>query len=384
MLNLKLLEYSLLSLVRRKGKNLSLLLVYALVIATLGSVLFLTHALKVEATQVLQAAPEIVVQRTMAGRHDLIPVDYAATIAAFPGVGQVTPRVWGYYYDSLVKANLTLIAVDGYHEELELLAGRLPQAPGECAIGQGVATAFGPQLGDILVLEDSNSQRAEFLVSGVFRSSSSLLTNDLVVLQESALRDLFNFPADMATDLTVQVHNPREIATIAKKIAYYLPDTRPLTRDELLHTYDSLFNWRSGMMLALSLAAVLAFCILAWDRATGISAEEKHEIGILKALGWETSDILAVKLREGLLISVSAFILGLLLAWLHVFGLGAPLLVPLLKGWSILFPDFELTAVIDLYQVVVLACLTILPYLACTLIPAWQTAIADPEQVMRG
>ncbi len=384
MLNFKLLEYSLSSLWRRKEKNLALVVVYALVIATLGSVLLLTHALKTEAVMTLTASPEIVVQRMLGGRHELIPIDYAQTIAEFPGVGKVTPRVWGYYYDSLVKANLTLVGLAGYHEQLELLAGRFPQAPDEGVIGAGVADAFGPQIGDLLVLEDSSKRRTEFHVSGIFRSQSNLLTNDLVVLQEGALRDFFGIPDGFATDLTVQVFNPREIDTIARKIAYFLPDSRPITRDELLHTYDSLFNWRSGMMLAVFMSALMAFLILAWDRATGISAEEKREIGILKALGWETSHILGAKLREALLISLTAFIVGLLLAWLHVFVLGAPVLMPLLKGWSVLFPTFDLPRVIDLYQLAILGFVTIVPYLACTLIPAWKAASSDPDDVMRG
>ncbi len=382
--NFKLLEYSLSSLWRRKEKNIALMVVYALVITTLGSVLLLTHALKTEAVMTLTTAPEIVVQRTQGGRHELIPVHYAETIAGFPGVGKVTPRVWGYYYDSLVKANLTLIGLGGYHEQLELLEGRFPQELDECVIGAGVADAFGPQIGNLLVLEDSSKRRSEFRVTGIFRSRSNLLTNDLVVLQEAALRDFFAMPDGFATDLTVQVYNSREISTIAKKIAYFLPDSRPITREELLHTYDSLFNWRSGMMLAVFVSALMAFLILAWDRATGISAEEKREIGILKALGWETSHILGAKLREALLISLSAFIAGLLLAWWHVFVLGAPLLMPLLKGWSVLFPTFELTRVVDLYQLAVLGCVTILPYLVCTVIPAWKAASSDPDDVMRG
>ncbi len=382
--NFKLLEYSLSSLWRRKEKNIALIIVYALVIATLGSVLLLTHALKIEAVTTLTAAPEIVVQRTQGGRHELIPVTYAETIEGFPGVGKVIPRVWGYYYDSLVKANLTLIGIEGYQEQLELLEGRFPQSPDECVIGSGVAAAFGPQIGDLLVLEDSSKRRSEFRVTGVFHAASNLLTNDLVVLQEAALREFFAMPDGLATDLTVQVYNSREISTIAKKIAYFLPDSRPITREELLHTYDSLFNWRSGMMLAVFASALMAFLILAWDRATGISAEEKREIGILKALGWETSHVLGAKLREALLISLTAFIAGLLLAWLHVFVLGAPLLVPLLKGWSVLFPTFDLPRVVDLYQLTVLACVTILPYLACTLIPAWKAASSDPDDVMRG
>ena len=381
---LKILEYTLSSLLRRKYKNLSLIAVYAFTIATLGSVLFLTHALKLEATGSLTTAPDLVIQRISAGRHDLIPTDYTVIINKLPGIESVTPRVWGYYYDSLIRANLTLVGISTYQGKLELLEGRLPENPQECAIGMGVAGAFGPTIGDNLVLEDSEKSRTVFKISGIFRAESNLLTNDLVVLQETALRDFFSIDKRMATDLVVQVHNQREINTLAKKIKHLLPDTRPITRDEILHTYDTLFNWRSGMMLAVAVAALIAFCILAWDKATGISAAEKQEIGILKAIGWETADVLSVKFWEGLVISLTSFILGTLAAWIHVFVLDAPALVPLLKGWSVLFPKFQLTPAVDFYQLFVLAFLTIVPYLVCTIIPAWKSAITDPEQVMRG
>lgn len=381
---LKILEYTLSSLLRRKYKNLSLIAVYAFTIATLGSVLFLTHALKAEATGSLTDAPELVIQRISAGRHDLIPTDYAQVIQKLPGVGSVTPRVWGYYYDSLIKANLTLIGINSYQDKLDLLEGKLPDNSQECAIGMGVAKAFGPSIGDDLVLEDSAKTRTVFKISGIFKTESNLLTNDLVILQEPALREFFSIDQGMATDLVVQVHNQREIKTLAKKIKYHLPDTRPITRDEILHTYDTLFNWRSGMMLAVAVGALIAFCILAWDKATGISAEEKQEIGVLKAIGWETSDVLTVKFWEGIIISLTSFILGILAAWIHVFIFNAPALIPLLKGWSVLFPEFQLTASIDFYQLFVLAFLTIGPYLACTVIPSWKTAVTDPEHVMRG
>ncbi|WP_321366120.1 ABC transporter permease [uncultured Desulfuromusa sp.] len=381
---LKILEYTLSSLIRRKAKNFALIVVYAFTIATLGSVLFLTHALKKEATGSLTEAPALTVQRISAGRHDLIPITYAETIKNLPGVKSVAPRVWGYYYDSLIKANLTLIGIGTPQEKLTLLDGELPKAPQECAIGKGVADAFGPAIGDNLVLENSEQESTTFRITGIFQAESNLLTNDLVILQETALRDFFSMDQKMATDLVVEIYNPREIKTLAKKIKYLLPDTRPISRDEILHTYDMLFNWRSGMMLAVAIAALISFCILAWDKATGVSAAEKQEIGILKALGWETADVLTAKFWEGLVVSLTSFLLGFLAAWIHVFVFGAPALVPLLKGWSVLFPKFQLTPAIDFYQLFVLAFLTIVPYLICTIIPAWKTAVTDPEHIMRG
>ena len=62
-----IMDFSLSSLARRKGKNISLLLAYILLVFLLASVMFFTHALKNEASRVLNNAPEIVVQRMEAG-----------------------------------------------------------------------------------------------------------------------------------------------------------------------------------------------------------------------------------------------------------------------------------------------------------------------------
>ena len=145
-----------------------------------------------------------------------------------------------------------------------------------------------------------------------------------------------------------------------------------------------VFNWRSGMMLSVFSAALIAFCILAWDKATGISADEKQEIGILKAIGWDTSEVLALKFWEGLIISLTSFLLGTIAGFIHVFIFNSFFLAPVIKGWSVVFPDFHLTPYLDPYLVFTLGSLTIIPYVASTVIPAWKTAITDPDTIMRG
>ena len=137
------------------------------------------------------------------------------------------------------------------------------------------------------------------------------------------------------------------------------------------------------MIIVILSAAVLAFIILAWDKATGLSAEEKKEIGILKALGWETSDVLLMKYWEGVVVSLSSFILGLLLAYMHIFFTSSVVFEPALKGWSVLYPDFRLTPFINAYQVAVLFFLTVVPYTVATIVPSWRAATIDPDSVMR-
>jgi len=384
MRRLKILEYALGSLWRRRGKNISILIVYTFTVSALASVLLLTQSLRHEASQLLAGAPDLTVQHLMGGRHDLISTDLVAAIQKIPGVGAVRPRFWGYYFDPLTEANYTLMAIaPDAPQELQLLAGRLPDGPAQCAVGAGVAELRKLRLGGDLVLVDSNNVGVTFEVVGIFRAKSALLTNDLVVLTPDELSTFFAFPAGRATDLEVEVFNPNEISTVAAKIKTLEPSARPISKREIGRTYDAVFHWRSGMMLSVFFSALVAFAILAWDKATGISAEEKREIGILKAIGWGTADVLELKFWEGAAISCTAFLLGLNLAILHVYVLHAPLLMPVVKGWSVLFPEFRLTPVVDLYQIFVMAFLTVVPYVASTVIPSWRTAITDPEEVMR-
>lgn len=381
---LKILEYSLCSLARRKFKNFSIIIIYSFTIAALASILLLTHSLKEIAINVLVDGPDIVVQRLAGGRHDPIPVHYAQDIAKLPGVGRVNPRLWGYYYDSLYQTNYTILAVHQDLPSLEMVEGRMVAANGECTVGQGVAKAQNAEIGDELLLINSTGVGYSCEINGMFKARSNLWTNDLILFTEKDLQGFFAMPAGLATDITVEVFNPKEIPLVAEKIKRLFPDTRPVTINEILHTYESVFNWRSGMMLTIFASSLIAFSILAWDKATGISGEEKREIGILKAIGWDTSDILTLKLSEGSVISITSFLLGISVAYIHVFLLGAPLLVPVLKGWSVLFPPLQLAPYIDMYQIFALAFLTIVPYMASTVLPAWKSAITDPESIMRG
>jgi len=137
------------------------------------------------------------------------------------------------------------------------------------------------------------------------------------------------------------------------------------------------------MVIILLTMALLAFIIFASEKASGLSAEERREIGILKAIGWETSDIIAVKTYEGALVSFFSFAGGVLLAYAHVFFASAFLFAPALKGWSVLYPDFRITPFIDPYQLAILFFLTVVPYTVATIIPSWKAAIIDPDLVMR-
>jgi ABC-type lipoprotein release transport system permease subunit len=367
-----IIDFALSSLGRRWKKNLALTLVYAFTVFTLASVIFFTEAVKREARAVLQGAPEIVVQRLMAGRHDLIPAVYIDTLKKITGVGQVKGRLWGYYYEPSTGANCTVVA-----------SGDPPLEPGTIAVGQGVARTLHAAEGDLIPLKGADGAYASFEVARVFSHASELVSSDLIEMPAGDLRAFFGIPEGFYTDLTLKVRNEKELVVVADKIRRLLPDTRPILRDEILRTYDSLFDWRSGLLLVIFAGAVAAFIIFAWDKATSLSMEERREMGVLKAVGWETSEVIAMKSWEGVIISLTAFFGGTLFAYVHVFFSSALLFEPVLKGWAVLYPRFQLVPHIDPYQVLALFFLTVVPYTVATVIPSWNAATVDPDSIMR-
>ncbi len=382
--HLRLLEFALASLWRRKYKNLSIGLVYVVMVFMVSSVVLFSESFKKEAMLLLKDCPELIVQRITAGRHALVPRAYIKTIKSMPGVGKVVPRYWGYYYDPLTEANYTVMGMGGVEpERIKDLQGRLPQKSDEVAVGYGVAYFRFLEEGSELLLQTERGGTKRFRVVGIFRVSSQLLTNDLIVMTDDAVQELFNIPQGFATDLYVQVFNPQEVPTIAKKIKSALPDSRPITRQEVRSTYENVFSWRSGLLLSVFLGALLGFFILAWDRATALGAEEKREIGILKAIGWDIRDVIEAKLLEAGVLSLVAYLTGMGLSVVHLYFTDAALFGPVLKGWSVLFPPFKLLPSVGFYECSVVFFLTVLPYMFAVVVPTWRASIIPPDEVMR-
>ena len=104
-------------------------------------------------------------------------------------------------------------------------------------------------------------------------------------------------------------------------------------------------------------------------------------VGVLKGVGWDTSDVMVMKLWEGGLVSVTAFAGGTVLAYGHVFLFSGSLLEPVLKGWAVLCSS--LTPSVDALELATLAFFSVVPYMAAIVVPVWRTASADPDAVMR-
>ncbi len=392
-----LLGYALAALGRRRAKALALGGGLTFAVALVAAVIFLTDALKAEADRARAAIPDVVVQRLVGGRPRTIALADAAKLDGIPSLRAVRPRVWGYLFLPELQGNVTvvgvpavgapggepppspLVAVAGVLE-----AGRDP-TPGahEMVVGANLARFLGLHLGDELGLP-SPTPSAPLKLVGTFGSPVDLFTADVLLCDDADARALLSTPADEATDLALDVVNPAESRVIARTVLARLPGTRVIERDLLGRVYALAYGRRAGLVLAAALPALLAFLVLAWDRASGLGPDEKKEIAILKAVGWSNADVLWSKLYESLLIGAIATGLGLLLGYAWVFPLGAPGLRAALAGWSVLYPEAPLTPVVDLTQLLAIAVSVLGPFVGLSIVPAWRAASLDPMESMRG
>ena len=385
--HLRILDFAIAGLLRARARSLVVISVYSVLVCLFASLLLFVNALQRETHRLLDAAPDLIVQKIRGGRHELMPLDRAGPIREIRGVVEVTPRVWGYAFDPPTGATLTVWGADSLPAgTLEFREGALPGEgdPQVCVVGSGVAEErfMGP--GDRLPLKTADGELVAPRVTGIFTARSALLTNDLVVLPGETARRVLGMTAAQCTDLAVSVRNPLEVDTVARKITEAWPDARAVSRAQILRTYDAVFDWRGGLWAAFLISLVAAFAVLVWEKASGLSADQYREIGILRAVGWRSRDVLELRLWEGVIISAVSVMTGLLAAQVHLILFDGVLFVRILKGWSVLFPSFALEPALDAYTGLLCLLLAVVPYVAANLVPSWRSSIIDPDSVIRG
>ena len=333
----------------------------------------------------MQDLPELWIQKIAGGRLTPMPHAFQDSLKNIRGVKRIIPRIWGYNFDSPTGAVFTIMGSDSLVKGLDMLhtniKGKL--ADDMALVGTGFLELRGLEPGENITLLDDQGKINSFTISGVFTAKSDLLTRDLIILSPNSARKILGLSPGEMTDVGLEIYNPLEVDNIGRKIDRRFAGIRVVTSQQLQATYETLFSWRGGIFVYGAIIVIFAFLILAGERAGGLNKEERKELGIMKAVGWQINDVLWVKFWEGAIISITATFTGILVAFVHVFWLQAPLLKPFLIGWSVLYPAYDLPHVIHSGGILLIFSLSVIPYLAATLIPAWRGAITDPAEIMQ-
>jgi len=385
-----ILDYALSSLWRSRLKNLGIVAVFSLVIFMIASFRLVVSGLDRATQELMESVPDIIVQQMAAGRQVSVDASVIKELDSIFGIASIYPRIWGYYFDESNGANYTVIGDDRFNTATEM-DGLGIEYGDEINRSDSIASVvIGQSVKTHLMLEERRNfslfrpdlSLKSFNRVGEFSQDTAMVSDDLLIMHIEAARDLFGMKSSEVTDLLVSVTNPTEIETIARKISEKIDGSRVITKRQVAKTYRAAFGWRSGFGLACLFGAIAAFVILAWDKASGLSPDQRREVGILKAVGWQTGDVMTLRFWESFAVSLSSFGLGYGLAWVHTLFFDGILYRPVLLGWSVLRPPLTLVPVLRMEDLLLIFSLSILPYLAATVVPAWHSAMVRPDSVV--
>ncbi|MBQ16205.1 MAG: hypothetical protein CMJ65_03670 [Planctomycetaceae bacterium] len=350
--------------------------------------------------------PDLYVAANQFGRRVPIPLELAEPIRKFDGVTRVIPRIVGRI--TLGKENVEAVLVGMPREELQrrgssiqrltrLIDGQLPrsqhgEAP-QLVIGSGLARKLDNlQVGTVIppIFRSGGGEKTP-RITGIFQSEISPWQSQMILTTFESAAEIFD-QRGLATDLLVfcRQGQPEAIrsrilqsltGSSTKAAASHQPSVT--SRTDLESLLPAGLGHREGVF---NLLFVIAFAIgiLVILVTSGFGRpERRREIGILKATGWQTDEILIRSLVESLLLGLVSAAVAILVAlawlkWFNGFWIAGIFLAGVETQPAIAVP--YVLAAQPAGLAVLVACLLVTTGSAYS---TWRTAVTPPAEAMR-
>ena len=393
-----LISIALKHMAKNKGRALSIGLPLMLIIFIVSAMSFYRHGVKRDALLAVKHFPDILLQQQIGGRSESLFYDrYEDVLNQIQGIQAFFPRVWGYINFSDHNNNARAFVVmgldpryldTGHLMDIAIERGRslgvTDAASKRGIVGKALAESFDCSVGDTIRISTPNFKHTiPIEVIGIFDSSVQIYTADLLLVPIKTARKILGFLSEYeSSDILIYLQNPKMADTISKEIVTKIEGARPLTKLTMENLTHQSFGQKSGLFHLLWFILLVNVVILAWSLMSQISFNLRKEIGILKAIGWDTGDIMALKSIETFITGAFGAVTGVILGILYM-RFDAPGLKDFIIGWADVYPDFPIPLYIEWANVFILLALGIVPLLVGTIIPIWKIGIIDPDEAIR-
>ena len=358
---------------RRPWSNLLLAVSLAVLTLCLSLVLLITGSLERTSADLIDQAPDLVVRRLNSCGWQPMPVGAALeAVKGLPGINSVRPRVWGLVQNG--NRSITAVAADEAH-----LAGAGLAVPRQ---GHAIAGGWWRQRPGSEPLVLAGSQTMTFVVDSVLPPAVDMASFDTVLLNPVDARRLLGLSVGWASDLALYVFHPGEADALRPELREAFPWPVTIrTRSETSEWYRSGFGRRSSLVVLLWLPAITALGLMVLA-VVQRQIKRRYPIGLLKALGWTTADILRLHLYQALIIALPSIMLGLALAYALTSGPLTSVLTRILLGWQDSAPLRTLAPGAHPWIFIGVGSLVLLPYMTAVLWPALKTAATVTDDLL--
>ncbi|MCD6224797.1 MAG: FtsX-like permease family protein [Deltaproteobacteria bacterium] len=398
---------------RYKAKTISLVVPMILIMAVCSFMMFTRGGFIKDAGIARDFLPDITVQGIEAGRVATISLKIKTKIENIPHVKKIMPRVWGYIPlrvdDTDISYTLMGIDVDHMQHDMKIfktLEEGFFLVPGDrhkAVLGYGVAQTYGfavgdkfqieqikrwnkdityKDIGDKVDIKDLLGNEGEFEIIGIFNNTVQLYSADLILVSNDDARKFFGYKTDEASDLLVYLDNPEYADNVAFAISQLFKNTRVMTRNALTNLVVEAFGRRGGTFQAMWLILLVTLMLLIWAQSAHISVDVGAETGILKAIGWQTGDIIIIKMIESLICGLLGTMTGMLAGFVYAL-MGTPGISGYCLGCASVYPKFPVPVSCDAGSIILIFLLGTVPVTVVSAIPAWLTGTIDPDDAIR-
>jgi len=362
-----------------------------MLITLVSSVLFISSSIRFSLEKTLNVQPDFVVSRLQGGRVAPTPLVWSDELLEIYGITQVTPRIYGRYYFTPKEKSFLIIGVDFMEESSHKLLQKLIETTDIKAFLKGKQMLVGNGVKSYLNAHFYTKNYHFLTPSGTFEEvnifhvlpqQSNLLANDMIIMPIDLARKILGYKAGEVSDIIFNVPNPQEWDMITDKLLSLHYDLQVVNKKEVRKSYENLYNYKGGLFLMLFIIVLGTFALILYQRYHMVYSSQRRHIGLLRALGWSVNDVLKLKFMETLVIIISSFIIGVFIAYIYVFILGAPLLKEIFLGGENLKNHLFFVPVIDFSILASIFLIYALPFVAAILIPVWRVSITDPKEAM--
>jgi ABC-type lipoprotein release transport system permease subunit len=330
------------------------------------------------------------------GRTVPVPRSAASDIRRIDGVTEVVPRIVGEVILGKDRVHAVLVGLAAEHTAAwtDCIEGELPRrgSLNELVVGTSLARRLHLKVGSMLppFYRNDRGERLSRVV-GVFKADAPPWQANLILTTFDTAAAIFDQP-DSATDLLISCR-PDSQASVSRAIEQGPPFAGPAdlghvrprvtAREDLLALLPRGLSHREGIFnLHFLLAFVVGILVLLVTSGIGLG-ERRREIGILKATGWQTDEVLLRGVVESFALSLAGACVALVLAWawLRIFnGYGVAGLF--LDGVGTV-PDFPVPFRLAPVPILLAFVLSSVLVMTGTLYSSWRAAITPPREAIR-
>lgn len=375
-----------------RGKHLSLFFISTVLVAVLSSALFVSSSIQQELLNTLEKQADFTLQRYKAGKVLNTPSSWIDEFLEIRGVTNVQGRVYGmHYYDTLEKYFM-IVGVDLYEtqvvESLQELIDTIDiekfQSRKNMIIGAGVKKFLDEyHYFDYYIFRPPDRGKEKVYIYDSLNKDSGIVSSDMIIMDINLARKILGVEDGYVTDIVLKVENADELQLAKEKLIISHFNVRIIQKSDIERYYRNLFNYKGGVFLALFLITLLTFLIVLYQRYSTIWHVDSKEIALLRMLGWRIKNIIWLKISENFIVAFSAYILGVIFAYIFVFIFDAPLLKNIFLGYKNLSNEVSFSYVQDMESLGIVFMAFVIPYLLAVLIPVYRLSITEPSEVMR-